>query len=274
MILLFIVSCLILALITLAIFMFINLKNNKNIFLIKDIENCKSPTITGLTINDKFSNIITSPKDKILIDYISTNDDIYATTLNTSSFQIINEIHRVFGNDGNRFILLFSHLFNIYIASPFRISSLVNNKTDLFDKDQAGFFFNEEGSFIISSLSPLVINTIDTNFKILNVYMNINWDNIFGSLNINSNPILINNLYWTIGSNDDYLIFIIFDFIQKKVLNYFSIKIDFIISYGLIYNRYDETFLIPIIKNNKIHIYKINKDFIFSNNHKQLFLQK
>ena len=241
MILLFVVSCLILALITLGIFVFINIDNNKQFILIKDIEYCKSPTIICLTINDKFSNIISSPKDKILIAYISTNDDIYATTLNSSSLQMINvdNIHRIFGNDGNKFILLFSHLFHMYIASPFRISSLTNNKTYLFNKEEAGFFFNEEGSFIISSFSPFIINSIDGNFNILNVYMNVDWNNTFGPLIINSNPILIHNLYWTIGSNEDYLIFIIFDFIDKKILNYFSIKKDFHISYGLIYNKYN-----------------------------------
>jgi hypothetical protein len=262
MILLFIISCLILALIIFAIFFFSNYKTYNKYYIIKHIENCKSPTIIGLSKNGIYTNIINSPKDKIIISFIS-DDNINATYLNSTTFQLIDKdnVSIILKYDNLKFISLFYFLYNIYIFSPYRISSLISKNTYIFNKEQAGFFYNEFGYYIVSSLNPLIIHSINNlNFDIISEYMNIKWNDI--NIHINSNPILINGLYWIIGTNENKLYFIVFDFVKKNIIDLFNYNLNNIdeISYGLIFNNYNNTFIIPIIKNNKIQILNINKN--------------
>jgi hypothetical protein len=121
------------------------------------------------------------------------------------------------------------------------------------------------GFFAITSVSPLIIKIINyTNFNIIDTYFNLSWHNSFGTITIKSNPILINGFYWFIASNHNKLIFILFDFINKSFINSFAINIDFDIHFGLIFNKFNDTFYIPIFKNNKIQFFNINKNSLFS----------
>jgi len=137
--------------------------------------------------------------------------------------------------------------------------------TYIFDNEYGGFFSNDMGYFAITSVSPLIIKKIkDTNFYIIDTYINLSWQNTYGSLSIKSNPILINGIYWFIASNHNKLIFVLFDFINKSFINSFSIDIDFDIHFGLIFNNFNDTFSIPIFKNNKIQFFNINKNSLYS----------
>lgn len=260
MILFLIILSLILALIILLIFIYRTLNIKNKFITINYIDHCKYPSIIGLKLNGSYTNIISNSKDKILITFIS-GEDINGTYLNSSTFQLINKekVSRISGNNNMNSPLLFYDYYNIFFSSPYRITSILSKRSYIFPYSQSSFLFNDSGSFCISSISPLTIHKINKiNFEILELFMNINWINNFDTLKINSNPILINGLYWIIGSNDNCLVFIVFDLTEKKFINFFSIDIDFKIHNGLIYNTLSETFHIPIIKHDKIQIYNID----------------
>ena len=67
MILLFIIICLILALIFLGLFVYMTYKPQRKFTVVEYIDHCKYPTIMGLKNNGIFTNIINSPRDKIII---------------------------------------------------------------------------------------------------------------------------------------------------------------------------------------------------------------
>lgn len=266
MILLFIISSVILALIILVIFVFININNHLKFVIVNYIDNCKYPSIIGLTKNGYYTNIINNPKDNILITFIS-GEEINGTYLNPKTFQLIDKenVARIIKADNISTFNLFAFNFNICINSPYRITSLLSKTTYIFDYKYAGFFFNELNFFAITSLSPLIINIIDhSNFTILKQFINISWINSYGYLDIKSNPILINGIYWIIGTNNNKLVFILFDIVNKQIINSFSIDINFDIHFGLIYNKFNDTFSLPIFKNNKINILNIIKNSLYS----------
>lgn len=266
MILLFIILSVILALIILVVFIFINIKNNRKFVVVNYIDNCKYPSIIALTNNGFYTNIINSKNDKILITFIS-GDEINGTYLNPKTFQLIEKENfaRIVKADSITNFNLFAFDFNICINSPYRITSLLSKTTYFFDNDLAGFFYNDLGYFAITSISPLIIKKIKSNnFVIAENFINISWFNSHGTLSIKSNPVLINGIYWIIGSNNNKLIFILFDIIKKSIINTFSIDINFDIHFGLIYNKFNDTFLIPIFKNNKINIFTIQKNSLYS----------
>jgi hypothetical protein len=266
MILLFVISSLILSLIILVIFVFITIKTYTNFFIIDYIHNCNNPSIIGYTNNGIYTNIIKNKKDKILITFVNDNNDLNATFLYSSTFQIIdkNNISTIINNNPLPPSLLFAFNFNLCLAMEKKIFSLFSKLTYSIKYTDFSFFSFQNEYFIISSLSPLIINKINTNFHILNEIININWNDDI-SINIKSNPIFINGFFWIIGTNDNNLFFIIFDIINKKIINFFKINIYFNICKGLIYNSYNETFIIPVIKYNKIQIYNIKKNDILSN---------
>jgi len=266
MILLFIILSVFFAIIILIIFVLTNIKTNRKFIVINHIDNCKYPSIIGLTNNGLYTNIINNSKDKILITFISGND-INGTYLNPKTFQLIDKdnVSRIIKNESISNINLFAFNYNICINSPYRITSLMTKTTYIFDNEYGGFFTNDIGYFAITSVSPLIIKKIkDTNFSIIDTYINLSWQNTYGTLSIKSNPILINGIYWFITSNHNKLIFILFDFINKSFINSFSIDINFDIHFGLIFNKFNETFSIPIFKNNKIQFFNINKNSLYS----------
>lgn len=266
MILLFIISCIILSLILLTIFVFFNIKTHRKFVIIDYIDNCKSPSIIGLNNNGFYTNIINNPKDKILITFFS-GDEIKGTYLHPNTFQLIDKenIARIIKADYISNFNLFAFNFNICINTPYRITSLLSKTTYIFDNEYSGFFYNDLGYFTITSLSPLIIKKISKdNFYILDTFCNISWINSYGYIYIKSNPILINGIYWIIGTNKNKLIFILFDLSNKSFINSFSIDINFDIHFGLIFNKFNDTFSIPIIKNNRINIFNILKNSLYS----------
>ena len=267
MILLFIITSIILAIIILIIFVFINIKNNRKYIVVDYIDHCKFPSIIALTNNGYYTNIINNKKDKLLITYIS-NEDINGSYLNPNTFQLTEKesFTRIIKADSITNFNLFAFDFNICINSPYRITSLLSKKTYIFDNKYCGFFYNDLGYFALTSVSPLIINKIDSkNFKLYDKYMDVSWINSHGILDIKSNPVLINGIYWFIATNNNNkLVFILFDIIYKKFINTFYVDINFDIHFGLIYNKINDTFSIPIIKNNKIHIFNIIKNSLYS----------
>ena len=266
MILFFVILSVLLALIILVIFVVLNINTHRKFVLVKYIDNCKYPTIIGLTKNGLYTNIINNPKDKILIAFLS-GDEINGTYLNPKTFQLTDKdnVARIIKSDYNTSFNLFAFNFNICINSPYRITSLISKITYITDFNYSALFYNDLNFFAITSLSPLIINIIDhTNFTILKQIINLSWINSYGSLSIKSNPILINGIYWVIGTNNNKLVFILLDLINKLIINSFSIDIDFDVHFGLIYNKLNDTFSIPIFKNNKIHIFNILKNSLYS----------
>jgi len=258
----YLIVCIIFALLILLLFVLLNINWEKRFTIIKELENCKSPTIIGLNRKGIYTNILNSPDDKILILFIS-DDLINATFINNKDFQLINKVNKVVLNDFYDYLHLFAFNYRIFFSSPYRISSIQTHNTYFINKQQSSFFYNDLGYFMISSINPLKIDKInDTNFNIIQEYMNISWINNYGFINIKSNPILINGIYWMIGTDNNNLIFILFDFIKKEIINHFHISIDFEIYNGLIYNKFKDMFLIPIIKNGKISIFNIKRNFI------------
>ena len=85
MILFFVILSVLLALIILVIFVVLNINTHRKFVLVKYIDNCKYPTIIGLTKNGLYTNIINNPKDKILIAFLS-GDEINGTYLNPKTF--------------------------------------------------------------------------------------------------------------------------------------------------------------------------------------------
>jgi len=256
MILLFIIICLILALIFLGIFVYMTYKPQRKFTVVEYIDHCKYPTIMGLKNNGIFTNIINSPRDKIIIVFIS-GDDINTTYLNSTSFQLVDKENytRLLTNDIDDYMNLFAYDYNISIQSPYRITSINNKVSYIYEYRESGFIKDDGIEYIVKSISPLVVLK---NKK--EEILNISWINTYGTLRISSNPIIINGYYWIIGSNDKYLVFVIFDIINKKVINVYSVNINFKVYNGLIYNKYNETFIIPIIKDNKIQIYNIQRN--------------
>lgn len=176
---------------------------------------------------------------------------------------MINKVNKIVLNDFYEYLHLFAFNYRIFFSSPYRITSIQTRNSFVINNEYMSFFYNDLGYFMISSINPLKIDKInDTNFNIIEEYMNISWINNYGFIYIKSNPILINGIYWIIGSNKNYLIFILFDFIKKEIINHFHISIDFEIHNGLIYNKFKDMFLIPIIKNGKISIFNIKRNFI------------
>ena len=266
MILLFIILSVIFAIIILVIFVLININTNRKFVIINHIDNCKFPSIIGLTNNGLYTNIINNYKDKILITFISGNE-LNGTYLNSKTFQLIDKdnVSRIIKNESISNINLFAFNYNICINYPYRITSLMSKTTYIFDNKYGGFFYNDMGYFAITSVSPLIIKKImGSNFTIIDTYFNLSWQNTYGTLTIKSNPVLINGIYWFIASNNNKLIFILFDFINKSFINSFAINIDFDIHFGLIFNKFNDTFSIPIFKNNKIQFFNINKNSLYS----------
>jgi hypothetical protein len=264
MILFLIIISIILTLSLLLIFVLLNIDWDKTYTIIKYIDNCKRVSIIGINNQGKYTNILNNPNDKILILFIN-NDDINASFINNYDYQLINKknINRIVSNDFNDYLLLFAFNYRIYFCSPYRITSIQTHNTYMINKQQSSFFSNDLGYFMISSINPFIIHKInDINFKIIHEYMNISWINNYGFISIKSNPILINGIYWMIGSYKNEIIFILFDFINKMIINHFHFSIDFEIDYGLIYNKFKDFFLIPIKKNGKISIFKIKRNSI------------
>lgn len=260
----YLIVCVIFALLILLLFVLLNINWDKRFTVIKYIDDCENPTILGLTKRGLYTNVISNPDDKILILFIS-NDEINGTFISNKDYQLINKekVNRVVLNDYNEDLLLFAFNYRIYFSSPYRITSIQTQYTYKTNKNQMSFFSNDLGYFMISSLNPLKIDKInDTNFNIIEEYMNVSWINNYGFINIKSNPILINGIYWMIGCNEDKLIFILFDFIKKEIINHYQISVDFEIHNGLIYNKYKDMFLIPIKKNGKISIFNIKRNFL------------
>lgn len=268
MILLLIISSVTLALIILVIFVFINIKTHKEFVVVDYIDNCKYPSVIVLNNNGLYTNIINSPKDKILITFIS-GEEIKGAYLNQNTFQLFDKqfITRIFKPDSISPFNLFSFNFNICINSPYRITSLISKTTYFLDFKFAGFFFNDLDFFAITSISPLIIHKINNNnFSFHSTPpLTLYWNNSYGSLHIKSNPILINGIYWFIATNNIKLVFILFDIINNLFINSFSININFDIHFGLIYNKFNDSFSIPIFKNNKIHFFNLLRNSLFSN---------
>jgi hypothetical protein len=266
MILLFIILSVIFAIIILVIFVLININTNRKFVIINHIDNCKFPSIIGLTNNGLYTNIINNYKDKILITFISGNE-INGTYLNSKTFQLIdkNNVSRIIKNESISNINLFAFNYNLCINYPYRITSLMSKTTYIFDNKYGGFFYNDMGYFAITSVSPLIIKKISNdNFNILDIFCNISWINSYGTIYIKSNPILINGIYWIIGTNKNKIIFILFNLSNKSFINSFSLDINFDIHFGLIFNKFNDTFSIPIIKNNRIQIFNILKNSLYS----------
>lgn len=268
MILLLIISSVALALIILVIFVFINIKTHKEFVVVDYIDNCKYPSVIVLNNNGLYTNIINNPKDKILITFIS-GEVINGAYINPNTFQLLDKenIARIIKADTISNFNLFSYNFNICINSPYRITSLISKTTYIFDNKYAGFFFNDLDFFAITSISPLIIYKINkNNFSIHSTpFISLSWNNSYGSLHIKSNPILINGIYWFIATNNIKLVFILFDIINNLFINSFSININFDIHFGLIYNKFNDSFSIPIFKNNKIHFFNVLRSSLFSN---------
>lgn len=257
MILLFVILCLIFALIILTIFVFITIKSNNKYVAVNYIDHCKSPTIIGYTNNGIYTNKIKNKKDKILIVFESGND-VNATFLNSSTFQILDKknIVTIFKDTLLHDFLLFSINYNLCLSTDNTIVSLFNKLTYSINfKDFSIFEFNDE----LFIFTPSIIKKINSNFIPTDDYFSLKSFFI-----IKSNPILINGLFWIIASENNILFFIIFDMINKKIINIIEYDIDFQIGKGLIYNSFNDTFHIPIIKNNKIHIFNITKNDVLS----------
>lgn len=264
MILFLIIFSIILAILILLYFiikLIINDRKNKsfNFYIINKLKKCSQPTIILLGANGRYGNIIKNKNDKILIFFVD-DDDIYATFININNFQLINDkkdnLSSILNNDGKEELMVFSFNFRLFISSKFRISSLQLKRDYYFPSDNHSFFNNEIGSFVITSLSPLIINKInDNNFKIIENYMNIYW-NDERYIYIKSCPILINNNYWILGKYKNKIIMIIFNIIDKIIVNKIEKEIDkdIIIYNGMIYNKIKDEFIIPISKKGKINI--------------------
>ena len=127
MILFFVILSVLLALIILVIFVVLNINTHRKFVLVKYIDNCKYPTIIGLTKNGLYTNIINNPKDKILIAFLS-GDEINGTYLNPKTFQLTDKdnVARIIKSDYNTSFNLFAFNFNICINSPYRITSLIS----------------------------------------------------------------------------------------------------------------------------------------------------
>jgi len=234
-------------------------------YIINKLRKCYQPTIILLGANGRYGNIINNPKDKILIFFVD-EDDIYSTFININNFQMIEDtnneyIHKVLANDGKENLMVFAFNYRLFISSKYRVSSLQIKKDYLLESNNHSFFKNELGTFIITSLSPLVIKKInDVNFKNTNEYMNEVWvdDNLLdvNYINIKSCPILINNYYWILGNYKNKLILLVFDFVKKTIVNRIVKKIDDDIDIfnGMIYNKLKDEFIIPISKNGKVNI--------------------
>jgi len=264
MILFLIIISVIITLSLLLLFVLLNINWDKRFNVIKYIDNCNYPTILGLTNGGLYTNILNNPNDRILILFIS-DDEINATFINNKDYQLINKkkVNRVVYNDYNNNLMLFAFNYRIYFSSPYRITSIQTQNSYMISKEYSSFFSNDLGYFMVSSINPLRIHKINNdNFKIIEEYMNISWINNYGFITIKSNPILINGIYWMIGCNDNQLIFILFDFIKKSIINHYHISIDFEIHNGMIYNKYKDMFLIPIKKNGKINIFTIKRNFL------------
>jgi hypothetical protein len=264
MILLFVISCIILSLIILTIFVFLTIKYDKKYTIVNYIDHCKYPSIIGYTNNGIYTNIIKNKNDKILISFLS-DKNLNVSFLSPTTFQIIDKsnISTLINDFSLSPCLIIGLNYNLSLSCDFFIISLLSKITYNFNYPLSAFFKFDNDFYTITSFSPLIIHKINNDFHILDLIFNINWfDN---DIRINSNPILINGFFWIIGTYDNFLIFLIFDFLNKKIINFYKFDIFFHISYGLLYNSYNDTFIIPIIKNNKIQIFNINKNDILSN---------
>jgi hypothetical protein len=157
--------------------------------------------------------------------------------------------------------MAFSFNYRLFISSKYRVSSLQIKRDYYLPSNNHSFFNNEIGSFIITSLSPLIIKKInDTNFKIIEDYMNVSWvdDNLLDAtyIDIKSCPILINSYYWILGTYKNKLILLIFNFVDKSIVNKIVKEIDddIIVFNGMIYNKINDEFIIPISRKGKVNI--------------------
>lgn len=268
MILFLIILSVILAIIIILYFiikLIINDKKDKSLkyFVINKLRKCSQPTIILLGANGRYGNIIKRKNDKILVFFVD-DDEIYATFININNFQMINDkedVSSILANDGKENLMAFAFNYRLFISSKYRISSLQIKRDYYLPSSNHSFLNNEIGSFIITSLSPLIIKKIDDiNFKIIQDYMNVSWvdDNLLDAtyIEIKSCPILINSFYWILGTYKNKLILLIFNFVDKSIVNKIVKEIDDDITVfnGMIYNKFKDEFIIPISKKGKVNI--------------------
>ena len=263
-----IISIVIVIFIIICIIIFYNyyITNDNNQIIIQDIKTkVISPSLLVLTTQAKYTTVINSKNDKILLVY-KENDtgSINYTYLNVNNCQVIKNddkyIKQLFDNSDITNPILFSFNYRLFLSSKIndevRILSIQSKRTYLFTFKDAVFFSNNNKYYTIISLSPLLIYELDDNTFTINktAIVNYTWD-ISINLKLTTTPIIINNDCYVMGIDDNNYIqiinFTISTFTNINIINT-NIQIENN-NYptGFIYNNLTNQFYICMLSDKK-----------------------
>jgi len=271
-----ILLCIIFCILLLILYL-INNNNNISQNVVNNLpENVKYPSILVLNRDGKYCNKISYFTEKILLIY-NLNTNYYSCFLNNKNNQCLKDEFDNLNiyNDNFSNITLFGINYRLYLGVLFKnkynIISLNTKRTYKTDFKNISIFKINDKIYNIDSISPFIVYEIsDKTFKITKEFINININTNYKDFKIISNPILINNIYWLLIYNNNYLILITFEINNKftKIINEYKLNYKTNIYYNnLIYNELTNEFLISVInKNNKISIFKIKKNYIIKLN--------
>lgn len=272
-----IISIAIVILIIIVIIIFYNYyttTENKNQIIVQDIKTkVLSPSLLVLTIQAKFTTVINSKNDKILLVYKENKDDddkglINYTYLNVDNCQVIKNddkyIKQLFDDDDITNPILFSFNYRLFLSSKInddmRILSIQSKRTYLSAFKEAVFFSNKNKYYAITSLSPLLIYELDDNtFTIYDkkaIVEDHKWtDETSTNLKLTTTPIIVNNNCYVMGIDDNnYIQIINFTILTFTNINKINTNIQIEndnYPTGFIYNNLTNEFYICMLSDKK-----------------------